>query len=106
MAHATAVYTKIAMIAALRFNMVVWVSTLSAAPPTYPLQLVLSSTLHYKVKARGSGHRRHSTSRELQNWYAPAFGSQHRSPGGPLPRSKPGAPIPPLHAIFLSSAGR
>ncbi len=33
MAQATAVQTKIAMIATMRFNMVVCVSTLSAAPP-------------------------------------------------------------------------
>ncbi len=50
MAHATAVQPKIAMIAAIRLNMVVCLSTLSAAPPTYPLQLAMSSTFCYKVE--------------------------------------------------------
>src|SRR5712664_1637296 len=55
MAQATAVHTKIAMIAAIRLIMVVCVSTLSAAPATYLSRLVLSSTFHCKVKAaRGS----------------------------------------------------
>src|SRR6267142_4582515 len=54
MAQATAVHTKIATIAIIRFNMVVCVSTLSAATPTYLARLALSSTFHYKVKASGT----------------------------------------------------
>src|SRR5258708_2213670 len=49
MAHATAVHTKIAMIAAIRLIMVVCVSTLSAAPATYLSRLALSSTFRRKV---------------------------------------------------------
>src|SRR6266850_1930260 len=50
MAQATAVHTKIATIAIIRFSMVVCVSTLSAASPTYLARLALSSTFHDKVK--------------------------------------------------------
>jgi len=46
MAQATAVHTKIALIATMRFNTVVSLSTLSAAPPTQLVQLTLSSTMH------------------------------------------------------------
>src|SRR6266436_5235179 len=49
MTQATAVHTKIATIAIIRFNMVVCLSTLSAATPTYPSRLALSSTFCYKV---------------------------------------------------------
>src|SRR6267143_1803474 len=52
MAQATAVHTKIATIAPIRLSMVVCVSTLSAAPPTYLVRLALSSTFHCKVRAR------------------------------------------------------
>src|SRR6266404_1219083 len=55
MAQATAVHTKIATIAIIRFNMVVCAPTLSAATPTYLTRLALSSTFRYKVKdVRGS----------------------------------------------------
>jgi len=50
MAQATAVHTKIAMIAAIRLIMVVCVSTLSAVRPTYRSELALSSTFHHKVQ--------------------------------------------------------
>src|SRR5260370_16584605 len=50
MAQATAVHTKIAMIAAIRLIMVFCVSNLSAAPATYLSRLALSSTFHNKVK--------------------------------------------------------
>src|SRR6266851_1835637 len=49
MAQATAVHTKITLIATIRLNMAVCLSTLSAAPPTQPVQLALSSTFHCKV---------------------------------------------------------
>src|SRR5258706_15963875 len=48
-AHATAVQTKIAMFATIFFNIVFFVSPLSAVPPTYSLQLAMSSTFHCKV---------------------------------------------------------
>src|SRR6266404_434754 len=55
MAQATAVHTKIATIATIRFNMIVCASTLSAVIPPYPLRLALSSTFPYKVRrVRGS----------------------------------------------------
>jgi hypothetical protein len=50
MAQATAVHTKIAMIATIRLIMVVCASTLSAAPATYSFQLALSSTFFCKVR--------------------------------------------------------
>src|SRR5258708_7394195 len=49
MAQATAVHTKIAMIAAIRLIMVFCASTLSAVRPTYRSELALSSTFHCKV---------------------------------------------------------
>src|SRR5467141_319345 len=55
MAQATAVHTKIATIAIIGFNMVVCVSTLSAATSTYSVRLALQSTFHNEVKSvRGS----------------------------------------------------
>src|ERR1700730_8132917 len=53
MAQATALHTKIATIAIIRFNMVVCAPTLSAALPTYLDRLVLSSTFYYKVSHLG-----------------------------------------------------
>src|SRR5882724_10663432 len=50
MAQATAVHTKIATIAIIRFNMVVCASTLSAAPSNYLAWLALSSTFCHKVQ--------------------------------------------------------
>src|SRR6267378_7709546 len=56
MPQATAVHTKIAMIATIRFNMVVCASRsyLLSPPPTQPnvSRLALSSTFHCKVQAR------------------------------------------------------
>src|SRR5260370_15844677 len=50
MAQATAVHTKIAMIAAIRLIMVGCAPTLSAALATYPSRLALSSTFHHKAQ--------------------------------------------------------
>jgi hypothetical protein len=52
MAQATAVHTKIATIAIIRFNMVVCAPTLSAAIPNYVARLALSSTFHSKAEVR------------------------------------------------------
>src|ERR1700682_1994823 len=72
MAQATAVQTKIAMIAPIFFNIVICVSTLSAVPPTYVVKLALSSTFHCKVH---SGEIR------------PGAGEKSGCPG-PLPLSR------------------
>src|SRR5437660_5638669 len=49
-AHATAVHPKITMIAAILFNMVACAPSLSAAPPTYHVELAVSSTLYHKAQ--------------------------------------------------------
>src|SRR5712692_5073356 len=100
MAQATAVHTKIAMIAAIRLSMMGCVSTLSAASPTYPLQLTLSSTFWCKVQLCAKRLRAFSARRSC-----PCRGTIQLVPTGSGSHPLFAFPFSPTHGCHSERAG-